>query len=87
MQAQIKDNIKGPRPWLLCGEFTGDRWIPRTIGTNAENVSIWWRHHDVHVYANIIAYLFNLLYKVHSLRRLAETSVIPGLLPMTQMPN
>ena len=28
-------------------EFTGDRWIPRTNGSNAENVSIWWRHHDV----------------------------------------
>ena len=25
-------NIKGPRHWPLCGEFTGDRWIPRTIG-------------------------------------------------------
>ena len=35
---QIKENIKAPRHWPLCGEFTGDR--------NAENVSIWWRHHD-----------------------------------------
>ena len=24
-----------------------DRWIPRTKGSNAENVSIWWRHHAV----------------------------------------
>ena len=24
---------------------TGDRWTPRTNGSNAENVSIWWRHH------------------------------------------
>ena len=23
----------------LCGEFTGDQWIPRT--NDAENVSIW----------------------------------------------
>ena len=31
----------------LCqGNFTGDRWIPRQRGSNAENVSIWWRHHD-----------------------------------------
>ena len=29
-QAQIKENIKVPRHWPLCGEFTGDRWIPRT---------------------------------------------------------
>ena len=25
-------NVKGPRHWPLCGEFTGDRWIPRTNG-------------------------------------------------------
>ena len=25
-----KKNIKAPRHWPLCGEFTGDRWIPRT---------------------------------------------------------
>ena len=28
-------NIKAPRHWPLCGEFTGDRWIPRTNG-------LWW---------------------------------------------
>ena len=27
-----KKNIKAPRHWPLCGEFTGDRWIPRTDG-------------------------------------------------------
>ena len=30
IQAQIKENIKAPRHWPLCGEFTGGRWIPRT---------------------------------------------------------
>ena len=30
IQAQIKENVKAPRPWPLCGEFTGHRWIPRT---------------------------------------------------------
>ena len=25
-------NIKAPRHWPLCGEFTGDRWISRTKG-------------------------------------------------------
>ena len=29
----------------LCGEFTGDRWIPRTKGQLRGNVSIWWRHY------------------------------------------
>ena len=28
----VKENIKGPRHWPLWGEFTGDRWIPRTNG-------------------------------------------------------
>ena len=27
-----KKNVKAPRHWPLCGEFTGDRWIPRTNG-------------------------------------------------------
>ena len=27
-QAQIKENIKAPRHWPLCGEFTGGRRIP-----------------------------------------------------------
>ena len=43
IQVQIKENIKAPRHWTLCGEFTGDGLIPRT--SNAENVSSWWRHH------------------------------------------
>ena len=30
IQTQIKENTKAPRHWALCGEFTGDRWIPRT---------------------------------------------------------
>ena len=25
IEAQIKENIKAPRHWPLCGEFTGDR--------------------------------------------------------------
>ena len=32
MQTQIKENIKAPRHWPLCGEFADDRWIPRTNG-------------------------------------------------------
>ena len=36
-QAQIKETIKVPHHWPLCGEFTGDRWNPRTN---------WWRYHE-----------------------------------------
>ena len=32
IQVQIKENIKAPRHWPLCGEFTRDRLIPRTNG-------------------------------------------------------
>ena len=32
IQAQIKENTKAPRHGPLYGEFTGDRWIPRTKG-------------------------------------------------------
>ena len=32
IRVQIKENIKAPRHWPLCGEFTGDRWISRTNG-------------------------------------------------------
>ena len=30
IHAQIEENIKALHDWPLCGEFTGDRWIPRT---------------------------------------------------------
>ena len=42
IQAQIKENIKAPRHLALCGEFTGE--FPAQMASNAENVSIWWRH-------------------------------------------
>ena len=45
IRAQIKENIKAPRHWPLCGEFTGTGEFPAQRASNAENVSIWWRHH------------------------------------------
>ena len=44
---------KGPRHWPLCGEFTGDRWIPRTNAQKRGKFpfddvvmcwSFWWNH-------------------------------------------
>ena len=46
IQTQIKENIKAPRNWPLCGEFTGAGDFPAQRAINAENVSIWWRHHE-----------------------------------------
>ena len=45
IQTQIKENIKAPRHWPLCGEFTGTGEFPAQRASYAENVSIWWRHH------------------------------------------
>ena len=42
--AQIKENIKAPRHWPLCGEFTGE--FPTQMASNAKNVFIWWSHHE-----------------------------------------
>ena len=46
IQAQIKENIKA-RVTGLCAEnslVTGE--FPAQMASNAEIVSIWWRHHD-----------------------------------------
>ena len=45
IQAQIKENIKAPRRWPLCGEFTATGEFPAQRASNAENVSIWRRYH------------------------------------------
>ena len=42
---QIKENIKVPRHWPLCGEFTGTCEFPAQKASYAEKVSILWRHH------------------------------------------
>ena len=47
IQARIKQNIKAPRHWPLCGEFTITGEFTTQMASNAENVSIWWRHHDI----------------------------------------
>ena len=45
-------NIKAPRHWPLCREFTGTGEFPAQMASSAENISIWWRHHD-HQMCNI----------------------------------
>ena len=47
IQVRIKENIKAPRHWPVCGEFTGTGEFPTQRASNAENVSIWWRHHEM----------------------------------------
>ena len=43
--ADQNKNIKARCDWRLCEEFTGDQWIPTQVASNAEKVSIWWRHY------------------------------------------
>ena len=45
IQGEAQRNIKAPRHWPLCREFTGGWWIPAQKVSNVENVSIWWRQH------------------------------------------
>ena len=48
IQAGIKENIKAPRHWPLTDEFPAQR------ASNAEDVSIWWRHRDFYIHATSI---------------------------------
>ena len=43
-----KKTIKALRRWPLCaGNSPVSRWIPPQMASNAENASIWWRHHSI----------------------------------------
>ena len=53
VKANIKENSKARVTGSLWGESTGDWWTPTQRASNAENVSIWWRHHDSHTHIYI----------------------------------
>ena len=44
VQAQIKENITDPRHWLCDGNSPVTGEFPAQKTSNAEDVSIWWRH-------------------------------------------
>ena len=46
IRVQIKENIKAPRHWPLWGNSPVAGEFPSQMANNAQNVSIWWRHHD-----------------------------------------
>ena len=48
-QRRSKKNIKVPRHWPLCGEFTVAGEFPAQRDSDVENASIWWRHHGYNV--------------------------------------
>ena len=45
IRAQIKENIKAHVTGLCAGNSTGTGEFPAQMVSNAETVSIWWRHH------------------------------------------
>ena len=47
IQAQIKGNTKAPRHWLCEGNSPVTGEFPAQMASNAENISIWWRHHEL----------------------------------------
>ena len=49
MRRSIKENVKTPRHWPLCGNSPMTGEFPAQMASNAENVSIWWRHHDLYI--------------------------------------
>ena len=72
IHAQIKDNVKASRRWPFCGEFTGHRWIPAQMASNAEIVYIWWRHHASALCDNAMLYIARYI-------RLAYLVVVPSV--------
>ena len=49
IQAQIKENIKAPRHWPFAGNSPVTGEFPSQRASNAENLSIWWRHHASYI--------------------------------------
>ena len=76
IQAQIKENIKAPRHWPLCGEFTGTGEFPAQRASNAENVSILWRQLDlldcllIWVYRAMVTHVYEFLMRFYGLQHL-----------------
>ena len=49
IQTQVKENIKAPRHWPLCGNSPVTGEFPAQMASNAENVSIWWATNSLRI--------------------------------------
>ena len=71
IQAQIKENLKAPPHWPLCGEFTGDRWIPRTEGQERGKcfhlMTSSWRHSASISYTTVLLRYY-VRFRLHSMK-------------------
>ena len=52
--SNVYSNIKAPSHWPLCGDSPGTGEFPAQKASDAENVSIWWRHHEYHWWQSCI---------------------------------
>ena len=52
-QAQIKENIIAPRHWSRVGNLPVTGEFPAQKASNADDVSIWWRHHEPLLYTMV----------------------------------
>ena len=63
--------LQTPRYWPLWGNSPGTGEFPAQKASNAENVSIWWRHPEltisqkVDLYPNIVLVPFDKIAAIH----------------------
>ena len=84
IQVQIKENFKAPRHWPLWGEFTSE--FPAQKASNAENVSIWWRHYVHNATPSYLWLNARLQYSIaneHEILKSCTESLIFFLYPFT----
>ena len=60
IQAQIIANIKAPRHWPLWRNLPVTGELVAQRASNAENVSIWWRHHGHGIHLVCTVYIFHM---------------------------
>ena len=61
----------------LCdGNSLGDRWIPLTKASDAENVSIWWHHHFFRICHNMMPWHGKAFRIIFPLRRESNLSIV-----------
>ena len=67
---------QSPHRWSLWGEFTGDRWIPRTKASNTEYITIWCRHYVSRMICRSTSYLLNITFIFHKCHRSSAAATV-----------
>ena len=72
IQAHIKETSKLRVTGLCVGDSSVTDEIPAQVASNAENVSIWWRHHDV-----VVAGVDNVTILMHCYLAVSSSPSMP----------